>query len=80
MKKLFFITSLCFSCGAFAQDSTAVDYGMRIYDARIGHSISVDPKASPQNNPYQFEQENTATDSTRIIQPADKPKQTHNTT
>jgi RHS repeat-associated protein len=49
---------------AFAQDTkkdtTALDYGFRTYDARIGRYMSVDPQAS-QNNPYQFADTTTNT-------------------
>lgn len=78
MKTLFTSAFLCLAIAAFAQDSTktkadsaSLYYGARIYDTRIGRSASVDPKASSQNNPYQFEQ---LSDSTAVKQPADKPK------
>lgn len=81
MKNIFTPVFLCLAISAFAQDSTktksdstSLDYGYRIYDTRIGRSASVDPKASPQNNPYQFEQQKTVSDSTTVKQPADKPK------
>lgn len=66
MKTLFTSAFLCLTISAFAQDSTntksdsaSLDYGMRIYDARIGHFASVDPKTKPQNNPYQFSKSDT---------------------
>ena len=82
MKTLFISAFLCLAASAFAQDSLtttksdSVDlyYGARIYDTRIGRSASADPLATQQNNPYQFEQKNTASDSTTVKQPADKPK------
>lgn len=81
MKTLFTSAFLCLTVSVFAQDSTktkadsaSLDYGYRIYDTRIGRSASVDPKASQQNNPYQFEQQNTISDSTAVKQPVDKPK------
>lgn len=71
MKNIFTAILFLLAVTAFAQDSlttvktdtTSFDYGMRIYDTRIGRSASVDPKASQQNNPYQFEQQKTVSDS-----------------
>lgn len=73
MKTIFTSALLCFAVSAFAQDTkkdTAqlYDYGARIYDARIGRPMSVDPKQSKENNPYQF------ADTTNIKQPANEPK------
>lgn len=72
MKNIFTSILLCLAFTAFAQDNkkdtTALDYGARIYDARIGRSMSVDPKQAKENNPYQF------ADSTKTKQVADKPK------
>lgn len=82
MKTLFTSAFLCLAISAFAQDSTktksdsaSLDYGYRIYDTRIGRSASIDPKASPQNNPYKFTEQKTVSDSTTVKQPADKPKE-----
>jgi RHS repeat-associated protein len=68
MKTLCFIAALCFANATFAQDAkkdttTANDYGMRMYDARLGRYISTD---TIKYNPYSF------ADTT--LQPADKPK------
>ena len=72
MKNIFTSAFLFLAVTAFAQDNkkdtTALDYGARIYDARIGRSMSVDPKQSKENNPYQF------ADTTNTKQVADKPK------
>lgn len=80
MKTLFTSAFLCLTVSAFAQDTTktkqdtaSFDYGMRIYDTRIGRFVSVDPKAA-QNNPYYFTEPNTISDTTVVKQPADKPK------
>jgi len=59
MKNIFTSALLFLSVSAFAQDTkkdTAAtnDYGARIYDARIGRYMSVDPKQSEENNPYKF--------------------------
>ncbi|HET6243843.1 MAG: hypothetical protein H0V01_10765 [Bacteroidetes bacterium] len=66
---------------AFAQDTkkdtvktgSLEDYGMRIYDPRIGRAMSTEPKDLPQNNPYNFEE--VRKDSTAVKQPATEPKQ-----
>ncbi|MFZ4771899.1 MAG: hypothetical protein ACOYLO_17085 [Ferruginibacter sp.] len=73
MKNIFTSAFLFLAVTAFAQDTkkdttTTLDYGARIYDARIGRSMSVDPKQSKENNPYQF------ADTTKTKQVADKPK------
>lgn len=70
MKIVFTSALLCFTVSAFAQDNkkdTAqlYDYGARIYDARIGRYMNVDPI---QNNPYKF------ADTTATKQPATEPK------
>lgn len=73
MKNIFTSAFLFLAVTAFAQDTkkdttTTLDYGARIYDARIGRYMSVDPKQSKENNPYQF------ADTTKTKQVADKPK------
>lgn len=76
MKTLFTSAFLCLAVTAFAQDTkkdtvktgSYEDFGARIYDARIGRAMSVDPKQSKENNPYQF------ADTTKTKQVADKPK------
>lgn len=79
MKNIFTSALLFLTVTAFAQDSkkdsaATNDYGMRIYDTRIGRYMAVDPKAS-QNNPYNFTEQKTVVDSTDATkQAADKPK------
>lgn len=73
MKNIFTSVLLCLAVSAFAQDTkkdtaTALDYGARIYDARIGRYMAVDPKQSKENNPYLF------ADTAITKQVADKPK------
>jgi len=53
--------------------ATTFDYGARIYDARIGRPMSVDPKSS-QNNPCNFTEQKKIFDTTTVKQPADNPK------
>ena len=73
MKNIFTSACLFLTISAFAQDNkkdttTTLDYGMRIYDARIGRYMSVDPKQLKENSPYQF------ADTTQTKQVAHKPK------
>ena len=73
MKNIFTSTFLLLAVTAFAQDTkkdttTTLDYGARIYDARIGRSMSVDPNQSKENNPYQF------ADTIATKQPPNEPK------
>lgn len=72
MKIIFTSAFLFLAVTAFAKDNkkdtTASDYGFRTYDARIGRYMSIDPKQSIENNPYQF------ADTTKTKQVADKPK------
>lgn len=63
----FFITSATFAQDA-KKDTTANEYGMRIFDARLGRYISKD---SIKHTPYSF--------ADTKIQPADKPKNTTTT-
>ncbi len=72
MKNIFNSAFLLLAITAFAQNTkkdntTALDYGARIYNTRIARYMSFDPKTS-QNNPYQF------ADTTKAKQVADKPK------
>ena len=81
MKTLFTSAFLCLAVTAFAQDTkkdtaTTNDYGARIYDARILRYMSSDPKASEQNNPYNFaENKLLVVDTVATKQPTTKPKQ-----
>ncbi|MBA3707104.1 MAG: hypothetical protein H0W84_14740 [Bacteroidetes bacterium] len=82
MKNIFTSAFLCLAVTAFAQDTkkdsvktgSYENFGARIYDARIGRYMAVDPKAS-QLNPYNFEEMKKDSDSTATKQPATKPKQ-----
>jgi len=62
MKTLFTSAFLLLTVSAFAQDTKKdtvktgnhEDFGARIYDTRIRSYMSVDPKQSKENSPYQF--------------------------
>lgn len=58
MKNILAFIFLCLAVSAFAQDNkkdtASFDYGARVYDARISRAMSVDPKATQGNNPYNF--------------------------
>ena len=58
MKSIFITIFTFLTVITFAQnskkDTTTFDYGARIYDARIGRAMSVDPKVTKNNSPYNF--------------------------
>jgi tetratricopeptide (TPR) repeat protein len=59
MKNIFTSAFLLLAVTAFAQDTKKdttqlYDFGARIYDSRIGRSMSVGPKQVKENNPYKF--------------------------
>ena len=76
MKNIFTSAFFFLAVTAFAQDTkkdtvktgSYEDFGARIYDARIGRSMSVDPTQTKENDPYQF------ADTTKSKQPINEPK------
>lgn len=82
MKNILTSAFLFLAVTAFAQDTkkesgSIYDYGERIYDTRTSRSMSVDPKASQQNSPYKFAENNpvvadTTTTSQTVIEPKKK--------
>jgi len=79
MKTLFTSVLLCLTANAFAQDvantvQDSTDFDFRMYNTRVLRFMSVDPKASPQNNPYTFEQKFIIKDSTFVEHSKNKSK------
>lgn len=79
MKYIFSSAFLLLVAIAFAQnndgkkDTNTYEFGERFFDARIGRSMSVDPKQLKENSPYQFAA------STKTKQVAYKPKKKNKT-
>lgn len=76
MKNIFTSAFLFLTVTSFAQDTkkdtgSIYDYGARIYDARIGRYMAVDPNVK---SPYSFSSDGKLVIADTTQQPLDKPK------
>lgn len=76
MKKNIFVATFVVSIINYANaqsdksknDSILIhDYGMRIYDARLGNYMAIDPKQTEKNNPYNNDSKNVVIKDSVVV-------------